>query len=286
MAIEISPQLDEQTLRLEGRRVYYTERPGGAEVAVLGVHGLLGGGDSFWSVIGGVPAGVRVVLPDLPGCGESEPLPEEHTVTAYVAWLERFRAALGLERLVLTSVTTGAAIAARYAAAYPDRVAGLIFHMPMFGKSALPRQVRPLVGYALRVRPLRTLADRLRRDSRRLERIIEHEPPNAVPELAARDIAHKQQGDLRAAGDLLHDLMLRDTRRAVAGLRVPMLFLAAGHDPLSPLADQQTLCANHPERRLYIERDAPHSWNEPFIAHMNEEIAAFFARLGAGTQKF
>jgi pimeloyl-ACP methyl ester carboxylesterase len=117
-----------------------------------------------------------------------------------------------------------------------------------------------------------------------MERIIEHEPPNAVPELAARDIAHKQQGDLRAAGDLLHDLMLRDTRRAVAGLRAPMLFLAAEHDPLSPLGDQQALCGNHPERRLYIERDAPHSWNEPFIAHMNEEIAAFFARLGIGDQ--
>ena len=48
------------------------------------------------------------------------------------------------------------------------------------------------------------------------------------------------------------------------------------------LAHLEALCRNHPERRLYVERDAPHSWNEPFIEHMNAEIAAFFRGLEVG----
>jgi pimeloyl-ACP methyl ester carboxylesterase len=283
MAIEVSPNVDDKTIRLDGRTVHYTERPGGSSaLALVGVNGLLGGGDSFWSVIAGVPEHVRVVLPDLPGCGDSEPLAEKHTVAAYAAWLERLRDALGLDRLVLTSVATGAPITARYTREHPDRVAGLIFHLPMLGKSALPRRVRPLVAYALRARPTRALVDRLRMSNRLMHQIIEHKPPNAVPELAARDIAHKQQGSLPAAGDLLHDLMLHDYRRELASLRAPMLFLAAEHDPFSPLADLEAICRNRPERRLYVERDAPHSWNEPFIAHMNDQIAAFFAQLDSG----
>jgi pimeloyl-ACP methyl ester carboxylesterase len=278
--MNVSPTMEDHTIRLDGSRVHYTERPGGGDaLALVGVNGLLGGGDSFWSVIAGVPPEVRVILPDLPGCGDSDSLPEEHTVTAYTAWLERFRAALGLERLVLTSVATGAPITIRYALAHPDRVAGLIFHLPMLGRIAVPWQARPLVAYALRVPPLRALTDTLRQTHGVLERIIETEPPNAVPELAARDIAHKRQGDLRAAGDLLHDLMLMDSRRELARLRVPMLFLAAEHDPFSPLPLLERLCRNRPERRLYVEVGAPHSWNDTFIDHMNTEIAAFLAPL-------
>src|SRR4051794_29971399 len=131
MQIEVSPPVEDRTLRLDGRQVHYSERPGsGSDLALVGVNGLLGGGDSFWSVIAGVPDPVRVVLPDLPGCGDSEPLDTPHTVAAYAAWLEALRAKLGLERLVLTSVATGAPITVRYAQEHPDRVAGLIFHLP------------------------------------------------------------------------------------------------------------------------------------------------------------
>jgi pimeloyl-ACP methyl ester carboxylesterase len=278
--MNVSPEVEDHTIRLDGGQVHYTERPGGGDaLAFVGVNGLLGGGDSFWSVIEGVPSEVRVVLPDLPGCGDSDPLPEEHTITAYTAWLERFRAALGLKRMVLSSVATGAPITIRYALAHPDRVAGLIFHLPMLGRIAVPWQARPLIAYALRVPPLRALTGTLLRTPGVLERIIETEPPHAVPELAARDIAHKRQGDLRAAGDLLHDLMLMDSRRELARLRVPMLFLAAEHDAYSPLSLLENLTRRRPERRLYVEVGAPHSWNDTFIDHMNAEIAAFIAPL-------
>ena len=279
--MEVSPRMQIQTVLVGGQPVHYSARPGGAgSLALVGVNGLAGGGDSFWAVIAGIPAGVQVVLPDLPGCGDSAELPGEHTVAAYAHWLEDFRAVLGLERLVLTSVATGAPITVRYAGLFPDRVAGLIFHLPMLGKAAVPRLLRPPVGYALRIGLLHRLVDRLRRNTAFMERIIAHEPPAAVPELAVRDIAHKQQASLRATGDLLHDLMLHDYRPELAALRVPMLFLAAAHDPFAPLAHLEALC-RRPERRLYVEHDAPHSWNEPFIEHMNAEIAAFFARLGS-----
>src|SRR5262245_8181372 len=104
--MELSPDLEEHTIEVEGRHVYYTARgPADAEYAYIGLCGLMGGADSFWPVIEGVPDNWRVVLPDLPGCGGSETMlpPRKHDIVGYARWLGRFLKAGGLsgKKLVL-----------------------------------------------------------------------------------------------------------------------------------------------------------------------------------------
>jgi hypothetical protein len=56
LSVEISPNMDEQRISVDGSEVYFTARgPRDAEYAYVGINGLMGGGDSFWSVIEGVP---------------------------------------------------------------------------------------------------------------------------------------------------------------------------------------------------------------------------------------
>src|SRR5262245_54401258 len=117
--MELSPRMEDHTLTVDGSRVFYTARgPLNAEYAYVGLNGLMGGGDSFWPVIEGVPSNWRVVLPDLPGCGESEPMqpPRKHDLEGYVTWLGRFLEEAGLadKRVVLASIATSAPILIRY----------------------------------------------------------------------------------------------------------------------------------------------------------------------------
>ena len=72
-----------------------------------------------------------------------------------------------------------------------------------------------------------------------MHRIIIHKPPDAIPELAERDIDHTQQADLKAAGELLHDLMLTDARTELALLHEPLLILASEHDRLTAAGDHR-----------------------------------------------
>jgi pimeloyl-ACP methyl ester carboxylesterase len=246
----------------------------------------MGGGDSFWPVIQGVPDSWRVVLPDLPGCGESEcmPTPYKHNIDGYARWLEEFLRELGLEdrQLVLASVATGAPISVRYAFNNKERVAGQVLHLPFLGKVAIAAKwARPVVAYGLRVRPLRSLVDGLRSSDWLMHRIILHEPPDAIPELAERDIDHKQQADLSAAGELLHDLMLTDARTELPFIPGPILILASEHDFSAPLPVLEGIVAGHTERRMYVYRGGQHSWNEEFIDDMNQEIAQFCAGIEA-----
>ena len=286
--MELSPNMEHHRLDVDGSEVYYTARgPEDARYAYVGINGLLGGGDSFWPVIEGVPDTWRVVLPDLPGCGESLTMkpPRRHDIDGYVRWLDRFVEAAGLggKQLVLASVATGAPISIRYAVQRRDRVAGQVLHMPFVGKPVIPAKwMRPVIGFGLLAAPTRALMDRLRSSDRLMHRVIIHEPPHAIPELAERDIDHKQQGDLKAAGELLHSLMLTDSRAELALLHSPILILDSEHDELSPTPMMQAIVRGKPERTLYTYSGGMHSWNEEFISEMNREIAQFAQRIETG----
>ncbi len=76
-------------------------------------------------------AGYEAIFFDQAGSGASGRLPSrEYTLDRFVADLEGLRIALGAPRLVLHGESWGAALALRYAAAHPDRVAGLILLSP------------------------------------------------------------------------------------------------------------------------------------------------------------
>ncbi|MDR6707266.1 MULTISPECIES: alpha/beta fold hydrolase [unclassified Novosphingobium] len=69
----------------------------------------------------------RVIAPDTAGCGDSDPLPQEvPAITDYAAALRDLMDALGLGRVLVYGMHTGAAIAAELAILAPDRVAGVV----------------------------------------------------------------------------------------------------------------------------------------------------------------
>jgi pimeloyl-ACP methyl ester carboxylesterase len=280
--------MESHTINLEGRAVFYTSRgPLDAEFVYLGINGLMGGGDSFWPVIEGVPGTWRVVLPDLPGCNQSDVMlpPHKHDVDGYVRWLHAFLTEIGLagKNLVLASIATGAPISARYAMEHRDTVVGQVLHLPFFGKPAVPTKwARPLVAYGLLTPPIRALLNRLRARNWLMHRIIIHKPPDAIPVLAERDINHKQDGDLQAAGELLHDLMLTDARSELAVYRGPILVLASEHDSFAPLPMLEAFVRNRHNIRTYVYTGGQHSWNEEFIEEMNRELSQFLARIEQG----
>jgi len=282
--MELSPDMEQRTVEVDGTRVAYTARgPEDAEYAYVGINGLMGGGDSFWPVIERVPESWRVMLPDLPGCGESDMMKSrKHDIDGYVAWLNRFLTSVGVgdKNLVLASVATGAPISIRFALENKSRVAAQVLHLPFLGKPAIAKKwARPIAAYGLRVRPLRKLVNRLRSSDAVMHRIIIHKPPDAIPELAERDIDHKQQADLKAAGELMHDLMLTDSRTELALIHEPLLILASEHDFSAPLPILEEIIKDRAERKMYVYRGGQHSWNEEFIDAMNQEIGNFLRSL-------
>ncbi len=293
----VIPHLDGEYTDIARARTYYSDyrAPGDIPTSphtVVGLNGLAGACDSFWPLLAELPDGWRWLLPDLPGGGKSGLLPVQHDLPGYVAWLDelitRFvpdtphltSPPMGQEEggVVLQTIATGAAIALEYALLFPHKVRAMILHLPVFDGSAFNPTVRKLVSTIVTSKLGQQLLDRQRHDNEFMHKIIAHQPPEAIPEMAERDIEHKQQANLPAVGQFLAAIMGNRALPKLAQVNVPMLFLATAHDFSAPRPLIEQIAAQRPNRILYVH-EAGHAWNEEFIHVMNAKSRAFLESL-------
>ncbi|UUT35243.1 alpha/beta hydrolase [Microbacterium elymi] len=95
---------------------YWVYGPDDAAVTILAVHGFRGEHHGLEPIVAQLPD-VRIVSPDLPGFGETPPLPgRAHDLAAYVDWLTAFAAQVAPGAVVLGhsfgSIVAAAAVAA------------------------------------------------------------------------------------------------------------------------------------------------------------------------------
>jgi pimeloyl-ACP methyl ester carboxylesterase len=186
-----------------GRRMH--ERRGGAAGAppLVLVHGLGVSSRYLVPVAERLAAERRVLAPDLPGFGRSEPphgmLDVPGLADALSAWLD----AAGLERTPVLANSLGCQVAVELAVREPARVEALVLVGPTVDPSArsLPRQalrllataphearaLLALVAYEYGTRPRRTL--------RTARAMVRHRIEDALPRLETPTLVVRGDGD-------------------------------------------------------------------------------------------
>ena len=106
------------------------------DLPIVLVHGWVISGRYMLPTMRRLATDFAVYAPDLPGHGRSDTPPRVLDVPGYadalVAWMD----AMGLPRALLVGNSLGAQVAARVAAAHPDRVAGLVLVGPTVDPAA------------------------------------------------------------------------------------------------------------------------------------------------------
>ena len=223
-------------------------------------------------------AGWRAIAPDLAGFGDSPP-DRPGTWTRHVASLERFRAALGLERLALVVHDWGGLIGLRWACEHPDAVTalvlsgtgffpdgrwhgmaeamrrpevgeGLVHGLTREGFGSLMRSVSPDIGDRALDEYFRAFADEERRAAH-----LELYRSGNFEELAAYD-------------------------GALAGLGVPALVLWGGEDAFAPVGGAHRFAREIPGAELVVLEEAGHFVFDDAPAETTAAVVQF---LGAST---
>lgn len=119
-------QLEKKSVVAGDTRWSYYEGGKGPPLVLL--HGFSGSKENWLPAAKFLTRNFRVIIPDLPGWGESSRDPQgDYGYAAQVARLEAFAQALRLPRFALVGHSMGGAIAGLYAAAHPGELAAVAF---------------------------------------------------------------------------------------------------------------------------------------------------------------
>jgi len=118
--------VEKHSLQVGDVRWSYYE--GGSGPTLVLLHGLDADKSVWLPVAGELTAHFHLLIPDLPGWGESSPVGPDAAVTieAQAVRLRDFLQALQVQRFMLVGHSMGGAVAGVYAAEYPEHVASLV----------------------------------------------------------------------------------------------------------------------------------------------------------------
>jgi pimeloyl-ACP methyl ester carboxylesterase len=219
----------------------------------------------------------RMIIPDLPGFGETPPLPGQHSVSALAAFVEAFASALDLGLFDLGGLCLGATVAIELAQRDPQRIRQLVLHTPIYSRRAL--------SSAFKVQTSALLAPVLwqviwtvgtsRRMAGLYRRLIVGE---------GRDVDHREleinfrnqvRATPRAASDWLRDALRQDYEEWLRGWEQPVLMIVAGNDNMIDIRAMQRLTESMQTAEVVVIPDTGHGWNDALVRAQAAAISGF-----------
>ncbi|MET0860221.1 MAG: alpha/beta hydrolase [Microbacterium sp.] len=240
-----------------GTTVYWEYGPADAPETIVAVHGFRGDHHGLEPVVALLP-GIRIISPDLPGFGETAPLPgRTHDLEAYTAWLTEFVSIMTPGAIVLGhsfgSIVSAAAVAGglqtpRLVLVNPigapalEGPRGIMTRLAIFyywAGARLPEKLGTAVlrnGLVVRVMSV-TMA---KTGDKALRRFIHDQHDTYFAGFADRDVLH----------DAFVTSVSHDVSEYAASIRVPTLLIAADKDDITPIEAERRLARLFPDARL------------------------------------
>lgn len=200
-------------------------------------------------------AGWRVIAPDLPGFGESAPLPGAPDLAAVAVAVLDTLDDLGVGRFVLGGVSLGGYVAMAILRRAPERVAGLLLLDTKMTADAPPAREQ---RFATAARALRE-PDSAFLAQAMLPTLLSPVSHAARPQVVAQ-VDEWIRSTPAATVAWIQEAMARrpDSTAVLAGYDGPALVLAGADDEISPVAEQEAMAATLPHAELVVVADTGH----------------------------
>ncbi|ANG85618.1 alpha/beta fold hydrolase [Microbacterium aurantiacum] len=245
--------------------VYWVYGPADAATTIVAVHGFRGEHHGLEPVVAHLD-GVRIISPDLPGFGETPPLPGvRHDLRTYAGWLRAFAGTVAPGAVILGHSFGSIVVAA--AVADGLETPRVILVNPI-GAPALegPRGILTRLAvfyYWSGARLPKPIGDALLRNG-------------AIVRVMSVSMAKTRDGDLRrfihdqhdtyfsrfADRDVLHDAFVasvsHDVREFAPAIAQPTLLIAAQKDDITPIEAERHLATLFPDAALVEIPDVGH----------------------------
>jgi pimeloyl-ACP methyl ester carboxylesterase len=217
-----------------------------------------------------------VLIPDLPGFGETPAGSPPWDVPGQAQFLRAFVDALGVSDHDLGGICLGATVAIEYAQRWPDRVTRLVLHTPIYS----PRTLYPAFAFQVRLftwGPLFFVIDRLRRNrtvSDLYKRFLV-EGPGVDPYDAQVNFDNQRRANGSASRQWLRDGIRRDYATFLKSWPRPALVVVAADDRVVRVDAIRDLGRSMARADVRVIQAAGHGWTPALIQAQVQAIAGF-----------
>jgi pimeloyl-ACP methyl ester carboxylesterase len=239
--------------------VYWERNPDSPETVVM-LHGFRGNHKGLTDMSQHLDS-YRLILPDLPGYGESEPLGIKHTLVHYARWLDEFAGTLELEDWVSWSHSYSGSIALIQAATGEHKPGALVSVSLASVRRDLPSAISTFYYWIGQYMPKpirhRWIASRtvdhatgrwlFQSVTTRRRRWLMQRGERNLPVLRASVVTEQYMSSLNTPLD-----------RYAARVDVPALIIAGAKDVIVPLPHLEKLVALMPDGVLSVMDDQGH----------------------------
>ena len=203
----------------------------------------------------------RIIIPDLPACGQSEELPGVHNLNSYAAWLAGFLENLSVPHAIIIGHSFGARVALVFSAWYPNNVSKLVLITPVVEERGFLAHLATLyykIGEALPVslqkewvssRFFKTIGDTILFKSSNL---------GLHKKIIHRDIKELKKIDQRVVIELFGEFYSTNLISLGKKVRAESLVIATDKDEIAMLPSVKLLVSNMDMVSLQVIKDAGH----------------------------
>jgi len=289
--VERIPVVRREAAVLGGTTAYWDYGPADAATTVVAVHGFRGEHHGLEPVVAHLPE-LRIISPDLPGFGETPPLPgRRHDLDAYVDWLEAFVAKVAPGAVILGhsfgSIVVSAAVSRGLAtpkvvlvnpigAPALEGPRGILTRLAVFyywAGAKLPERLgEALLRNGLVVRVMSVSMAKTRESE--LRRFIHDQHDTYFSRFADRDVLH----------DAFVASVSHDVSEFAARIAQPTLLVAAQKDDITPIEAERVLAGIFPDAELVEIPEVGHLIHYETPAPAAEAIRRFLAPSGPDTR--
>ena len=260
---------------LGGATAYWVYGPESAETTIVAVHGFRGEHHGLEPVVAHLPR-VRVISPDLPGFGETPPIPgRTHDLGLYAEWLRDFVASVAPGAVILGHSFGSIVVSAAVAEGLPtphvilvnpigapalEGPRGILTRLAVFyywAGARLPRALgEALLRNALIVRAMSVSMAKTKDPG--IRRFVHDQHDTYFSRFADRDVLH----------DAFVTSVSHDVREFAARILQPTLLVAAQRDDITPIEAERRLVRLFPDAELVEIPDVGHliHYETPAIA--------------------
>ncbi|MFV0320076.1 MAG: alpha/beta fold hydrolase [Microbacterium sp.] len=274
---------------LGGTTAYWVYGPEDAQTTLIAVHGFRGEHHGLEPVVAHLED-IRVVMPDLPGFGETAPVPaRRHDLDLYAEWLQEFAALVAPEAVILGhsfgSIVAAAAVARGLATSQ------VVLVNPI-GAPALqgPRGIMTRLAvlyYAAGARLPSRVGTALLRNGAIVRVMSETMAKTRDKQLRAFiNDQHDRYFSRFSDRDVLHDAFVasvsHDVREFAPRIAQPTLLIAAMQDDITPIEKERELARLFPSAQLVEIAEVGHLIHYETPEAAAAAITAFLAPPATG----